>query len=973
MIEKFTKEQSPKKNTKNDRIAQTQHHPPQGQTPKEPSQSTPKSTNNSKMRAIQNYKFHQKAQIYKKVVKLLKHKVSLVNKKDLQATLLPTPYFRSQLSRVFEFSPSGEHLLYFTRTEFIKVCLTQLKVVQRQKVQADLSPLFYDYKIWNSTKTKILVVDTQISDYYGFKAHAVFSTSTGKYHYLAEIIDKVVLGLDNDAEFGYKSIKVECFNPSNSNELIIKEVTLEGFRSLTVLNYKHRFKRFIFRDQGLQDFNVLPFNSSLGIMHHLKFQRDSVPDFVVYLAKGWKKLTYSRPSLRFDCCRNKTCENSVCQKEVLKSEIFYYEPFNEFEVYTRNHGELNALKLLVRFTSKNKKISFFQFDVARRRISPIKQISNKKAKNLVGVFPKFHMQKFSHVKKTKESFQSFVFVRTRAQNTFLFNYLGNCYQILPKSLKVIQMSLERNKNSRFACIKLCIGDQNEIEFNFDDFFHKPGRPYKSQAYVKREIIKVRKMVDNYKGLLQIFKRFNTITKKLESLNLTMNFGFINYFLSHPNCSQWVMNSGADFATQNTQIKKFVLESGSYKLAPHLSLLRRVRQANSKMEYNDLIVLNFETGTFYPHSFVSKTVGSFELLYQYPSVIKFFKAYVLNFFRQHIYVFNLENKRHRLVSFQENLSLSNFLMFWGDPLITEQALFFEIDQMNENYKVLVGLYIVNLGTNSRYNLLSKMNLRFLLTNIYVKTAHDHLFIFDFGKKTLYKSHISNPNVFTLIDIQEISDLRKDLRLLFNFRNRAKVSNEIELYGFQISEQMMGGNELSLRAHFDNVTLNFENPVYSMSNTVVKFTFDVQAEGNQYIKGQSNFRKSKVDFKFVSNLRKDFQFQMQRVRSTARSKIYFYLFDDLFFEAEKNLMIERDYNIEIEELLAKTQHLMEHDLEEFLVRVLSLGIKYRTFVHRILGIGEIMQALKDLNPILYYFYCVSFMIGRVSLGAADSDRH
>ena len=85
--------------------------------------------------------------VLKKAAEKLAKKFKTLPKSLFQRGL-PTPYIRSKDSNPLQFTQDGSHLMYFTKAEFIKVKLPSLEIVKRNKLtRADLSPLFYDYKI----------------------------------------------------------------------------------------------------------------------------------------------------------------------------------------------------------------------------------------------------------------------------------------------------------------------------------------------------------------------------------------------------------------------------------------------------------------------------------------------------------------------------------------------------------------------------------------------------------------------------------------------------------------------------------------------------------------------------------------------------------------------------------------------------------------------------------------------------------
>ena len=131
--------------------------------------------------------------------------------KSLPKTLfqpgIPPPYVRSKDSRPLHFTEDGRFLMYFTKTEFIKLNLSTMRITLRRKVpRADLSPLYCEYTIWSRDSKRVLIVSSRLlkTPKSTAKIAYVYKTINGAYTRLPKI------------EFN-----IECFNPVKSNELIL--------------------------------------------------------------------------------------------------------------------------------------------------------------------------------------------------------------------------------------------------------------------------------------------------------------------------------------------------------------------------------------------------------------------------------------------------------------------------------------------------------------------------------------------------------------------------------------------------------------------------------------------------------------------------------------------------------------------------------------------------------------------------------
>ena len=138
---------------------------------------------------------------------------------------IPSPYIRSENSRPFHFANNGRYLMYFSKTEYIKLDLTNTQIVKRRLLpRADLSPLYYNYNIWSHDSTKVLVLNTRelIEKEHDepLRKIYVYNTTTGEYTNISEKIF---------SNFIFKAKKsrgcwVECFNQLDNNQLILNHI-----------------------------------------------------------------------------------------------------------------------------------------------------------------------------------------------------------------------------------------------------------------------------------------------------------------------------------------------------------------------------------------------------------------------------------------------------------------------------------------------------------------------------------------------------------------------------------------------------------------------------------------------------------------------------------------------------------------------------------------------------------------------------
>ena len=130
--------------------------------------------------------------------------------KSLFKTGFPSPVIRSRYSRPLHFTEDGRHLIYFSKTELIKVDLTTSTITLRRKLpRADISPIFYDHKIWSRDSNRVLVLSSlklnpEESE---FGIAYVYDIKKNKYIELPKVPG---------------GFSIECFNPASSDELIVK-------------------------------------------------------------------------------------------------------------------------------------------------------------------------------------------------------------------------------------------------------------------------------------------------------------------------------------------------------------------------------------------------------------------------------------------------------------------------------------------------------------------------------------------------------------------------------------------------------------------------------------------------------------------------------------------------------------------------------------------------------------------------------
>ena len=150
----------------------------------------------------------------------LKKSFSAASKKLFITKSLPTPFFRSHDSRPLHFSSCDSYLMYFSKSEFIKLDLRKNKtVLRRPLIRGDLSPIFLDYKIWSSDDSKVLVFRTrEITASLGNPIF-VYNTRTGQYKEITDDLRRKFRISSHD-----KKLILECFNPVNIHEIILRVV-----------------------------------------------------------------------------------------------------------------------------------------------------------------------------------------------------------------------------------------------------------------------------------------------------------------------------------------------------------------------------------------------------------------------------------------------------------------------------------------------------------------------------------------------------------------------------------------------------------------------------------------------------------------------------------------------------------------------------------------------------------------------------
>ena len=242
--------------------------------------------------------------------------------RSLFSQRIPSPYIRREGSNPLHFTQNGQFLMYFTKTEFIKLSLPTGELSLRRRLRDDLSPIFYDYNTWSHDSTKVLVSQPQSSEeikYNTNKRAFIYDTATGEY---TDLFQKFQQNFEASNRQGPT---VCCFNPLFSDQLVIYHLRVfEGWGRwgpypnegvLYNWNWKKNQKReiLIYNSRGFTP-RVITHKDKIivfyvfgtsGNYYRLK-KKQNIHYVKVYSANGFKELVGLKKLARFNLNHPKT-------------------------------------------------------------------------------------------------------------------------------------------------------------------------------------------------------------------------------------------------------------------------------------------------------------------------------------------------------------------------------------------------------------------------------------------------------------------------------------------------------------------------------------------------------------------------------------------------------------------------------------------------------------------------------------------
>ena len=251
---------------------------------------------------LENESLKLDPEVLKTAAKKLKKKFKGLAKSLLQRGA-PSPYIRSLHSRPLHFTQDGRFLMYFSKTEFVKISLPKLKICERRKFPiADLSSLFYDYKFWSHDSSKVLALNSRVIESSGPRSGDqgfIYDVNKGEY---TEIFEGIRKSFDLTQKNKGRCM-IECFHPTNKTQLILRHRVGED-EDLYSWNWRTHHKRNFARNKRPGSYlHVITQSNYIVVMALGRLRRplrrvlflqpfeEEMKGFVdVYKAKNFKKL-----------------------------------------------------------------------------------------------------------------------------------------------------------------------------------------------------------------------------------------------------------------------------------------------------------------------------------------------------------------------------------------------------------------------------------------------------------------------------------------------------------------------------------------------------------------------------------------------------------------------------------------------------------------------------------------------------------
>ena len=888
-----------------------------------------------------------------------------------------TPYIRSLNSEPLHFSQNGRHLYYFTKTKLVKIDLKTLKVSSEVKLRHSLSPIFFDYKIWSHNDKKVLVnqpkKDTKLNT---FIPEYVFETSTGQYYPIKQKLLNLKL----------PNFNVECFNPVNSNELIIKTVHTDKetnlrLSSLFSYNYKIDRKRFIFKERALPDFNVLSFDHMILVIMNWKGRKTKIPDFLVYTARGFKLFTHN-----YDVKSEPKWSLKSNWAKVLTQR---------YQIFGRHWSARGGYLVVLRHSD----FSYFEFDIIKRELTSIsRSIRMDLRHNITGIFYTGLSEKLALKEIESTRIGQFEYSTELLTSPKLYSMLGGRFRVMPGSDEIIEVRLSSTGSRHHKVLEVLNGaDGASIKFYISDFFKNSapknlGSDFwidKENAIHELSYLKVGKSdpeeagEDGNRAKLDVFNRPLEPEKKEEfelfgvkkvieigSEGSGAKFSRIQIIGEH-NFSRILKES---FYPYNEQIRLNPLtvkqrsfdgyrhQASMVQLAPKYSIQTSKRLVVKGKEIDEivtLVVFNNETGEIFEHDLLAATYENDGFPHVLENKQFFNDHYVYNIFLKNriLTVFDLETRKEASVEIDRgHFDIHMFIGVFGNPFLGNR----ETVENSENERNEGGGEAedsVGGGFDVR-RVISQMSFEKIVVNdLKNKDFSKTLNLADDGYLDAYVKFTDThyiqlcPSSGSLF-VREIQEFEKVQKLEFS---KKAVSEHLIKGMVPVKKLISLVRSLEPSKSSNRLEFYFISTFVSVDRTELKrvstkLKLDKPAQNEDYsleidpteVARFPNF----IDFNFLSSA-ENFNHSVFR------------LFDDVYYSHSDRRLIVRDLDHEFDLLRSRvTQLKNQSDLADFCVDLASLGYRFKEIVGKVGLKGKAVSLIDKILPGFRAFYQTQF---------------
>lgn len=904
---------------------------------------------------------------------------------------IPPPYIRSKDSRPLHFTQNGSHLQYFTKNEYIKLNLKTLQIDKRLPLRGSLSPLFYDYKNWSSDSSRVMVLRARKLTFDKNQSYRdqtseeafIFNTRTGEYIEIAKNLKNRFQKKQTDLS---SEIMIECFNPINVNEIIIREVIKRSERrdrggwvgwqswqfqkeNMFSWNYIIKSSRPFSMDIPFSGFSILYLGQFILVVNQVDKRHGTshgnkndvnINYLCIYLAKGFRKVM---------CLKSGVMQSS--------SEYNYSRYNNRYEIYSRFVTD-RGNKLCLKFQDK----AFFVLDILKRELKT-DQLTYQKTKNTIAVCPESLKDHFD-LKVTKDKLQGFTVYRTNNRCVELTEAIGNRFRVFQGSDVIVE--IKGNKKLKSHRRKLTIEvkskskkkkkkdkkknkgpakDIKRITFFIEDTFFLTQElssdrtnfshinEEKNKIYVT-EILNPKKVhsesnrvkdPDTTESYCYVIKTYNTKTWVLENIilfskDLRPNENW-RYFLRKDNSALfngYYYNQPKDSREINSTIpnnrfliQRFGMGNSRNRLGRLIFILIDV--GSGEMSY---ITFKFDNYHPIPEGITRKYTCEFPDFYynQDDIVINSIKMRMKNEFYGNCDIFDLKTKSFTSLDKQFEIYLDSN------------------KGRNKKKKKKIEKSTKQDFSHLKYNVTrerKKISLEFksgeeITNGMIILGSNKFTLEFKDGSYKICQSDAFEPNLKQNYELILLQELRKD------FMGQAGIK-----------EQQNGG-------YYYNRNLKSKLLKVNFSKEEKKAEFFIQAFEHQicgYSYPREGFQicilpiiRVKIDLeKFAQSSNKAIEYESTFIKAydmpfwvvrkalvNDGNRAIGHLFNGVFLNFRNGEILCRNFDEELKDLYKRLDNLDESDFVEVIVRVLSLGYRFKRLVG-LLGIGNILDELKE----------------------------